>query len=186
MAWRMLSLLGKAGRRITMLLQWKDQPIINLDNVFVIRKGLGISGISFGRTAGSGYCLWEFETEQERDEAFEYILEGNVKKPREKAKTTRTKRLPPGDVIELWNTSFSGTNAQQKQMITDTIKKAINSVTDKHFKSISDWSDYFDLIKKSQFLMGLAGGDRPFKINLDWVIKPANLTKIVEGNYHGE
>ena len=43
---------------------------------------------------------------------------------------------------------------------------------------------YFNWIEQSDFLCGRTGGDRPFIATIDWILKPANFTKIIESNYH--
>lgn len=43
---------------------------------------------------------------------------------------------------------------------------------------------YFNWIEQSDFLCGRTGGDRPFLATIDWILKPANFTKIIESNYH--
>ncbi len=54
---------------------------------------------------------------------------------------------------------------------------------------LDQWRAYCQRIAASEFLTGRAppgsGRDRPFKADIDWVLKPANLAKIVEGNYGG-
>ena len=43
------------------------------------------------------------------------------------------------------------------------------------------WRGYFDHVRKSKFLMGENGH---FQANLEWLIRPNNLLKVIEGNYH--
>lgn len=45
------------------------------------------------------------------------------------------------------------------------------------------WRKYFSLVEASGFLSGRIYRDRPFVAPLDWVMRPANMTKILEGNY---
>jgi hypothetical protein len=46
------------------------------------------------------------------------------------------------------------------------------------------WSDFFDLVRASPFLMGaVTGKDKPFRCNFDWLVLPSNFVKVVEGNY---
>lgn len=51
-----------------------------------------------------------------------------------------------------------------------------------------DWFDaYFDFVSQSDFLTGKAkpNGDRPpFLADMEWIIKPQNFTRIIEGKYH--
>jgi hypothetical protein len=52
------------------------------------------------------------------------------------------------------------------------------------------WKDYFDLVKRSPFLMGRCApkreGDRSFRADLDFLIRSEDMpVKIAEGKYHG-
>lgn len=52
---------------------------------------------------------------------------------------------------------------------------------------LEDWSRYFDIVSKSDFLMGKSpprDGQAPFLASLDWICKAGNFAKIVEGKYH--
>lgn len=49
------------------------------------------------------------------------------------------------------------------------------------------WRRYLGYVAKSDFLTGRApgrAGAKPFVANLEWLVKPANFAKVVEGNYH--
>jgi hypothetical protein len=51
------------------------------------------------------------------------------------------------------------------------------------------WRNFFTYVKQSQFLIGkISGrdGKPPFLANLEWLVKPSNFAKVIEGNYHGE
>ena len=48
-------------------------------------------------------------------------------------------------------------------------------------QSIAWWKDFFNTIHESDFLMGRT--DKPFTCSLDWIVKPTNFTKILNGNY---
>ncbi len=43
------------------------------------------------------------------------------------------------------------------------------------------WESLFQDIRKSDFLMGRSKSD--FQASLDWIVKPTNMTKILNGNY---
>ena len=45
------------------------------------------------------------------------------------------------------------------------------------------WERFFQYIAKSPFLMGHQG---KWKASLDWIVKAENMTKIIEGHYHGK
>lgn len=52
---------------------------------------------------------------------------------------------------------------------------------DKDRQKLEWWRYLFSLIRESDFLMGRT--DRPFMCSLDWIVKPTNMTKILNGNY---
>lgn len=63
------------------------------------------------------------------------------------------------------------------KMITDTRKKHIRSAN----KIIEGkWVEYFHTIELSDFL---CGRKNKWKASFDWILKPANIVKILEGNY---
>lgn len=52
-------------------------------------------------------------------------------------------------------------------------------------QSVAWWRDLFGHIAESAFLTGQkhSPGREPFLISLDWILKPENLAKIIEGEY---
>jgi hypothetical protein len=59
----------------------------------------------------------------------------------------------------------------------DLIKSAWNR--DERFQTVEFWDKYFDYVHKSTFLMTDCKA-----IGFDWLMKPANFKKVLEGNYH--
>lgn len=53
-------------------------------------------------------------------------------------------------------------------------------------QSLDYWRRYFLHVSKSEFLMGrVAGqGGRSFACTLEWLIRPTNFAKVIEGKYH--
>ena len=43
------------------------------------------------------------------------------------------------------------------------------------------WQWFFSQVKESDFLMGKT--DRPFSCSLDWLVRPTNMSKVLNGNY---
>lgn len=58
---------------------------------------------------------------------------------------------------------------------------------DKARQSLDWWRRLFAYCAKSSFLTGKAppmpGHSRPFELTLDWLVKPENLAKVIEGKY---
>lgn len=51
-------------------------------------------------------------------------------------------------------------------------------------RSLEWWREYFQRVAQSDFLMGRANGDaRPFQADLEWLIRPNNMPKVLEGKY---
>ncbi len=49
--------------------------------------------------------------------------------------------------------------------------------------------DFFERVEASRFLSGNAkpsAGNRPFRVSLDWLMKPDNFAKVIEGKYDDE
>lgn len=54
------------------------------------------------------------------------------------------------------------------------------------YRSLDWWRGFFTYVSTSDFLLGRnAGqGDRTFEADLEWLIRPTNFVKVVEGRYH--
>lgn len=56
-------------------------------------------------------------------------------------------------------------------------------------EGIAWWHRYFSYCSKSKFLIGQVDGRdgaRRFVANLEWLIRPKNFAKVMDGNYHGD
>lgn len=53
-------------------------------------------------------------------------------------------------------------------------------------QSLDWWRRFFAYCGQSPFLTGKAStpGRKPFELSLDWLIKPENMAKVIEGAYH--
>lgn len=75
------------------------------------------------------------------------------------------------------------------QRITDARKKAVQARwrEDKERQCLAWWNDYFERVRASDFLMGRCpptqGRPTAWQADFDWLLKPANLQKVVEGKY---
>ena len=65
------------------------------------------------------------------------------------------------------------------QRLSDTRKKSLKNAI-KILGNLS-FEDLFTKVEQSDFLTGRSGGWNG--CSFDWIIKPSNLTKIIEGNY---
>lgn len=54
-------------------------------------------------------------------------------------------------------------------------------------ETLEDWAAFFADVRKSDFLMGKKpgrDGRPPFRADLEWLTRPANYAKFIEGKYH--
>jgi uncharacterized protein YdaU (DUF1376 family) len=67
----------------------------------------------------------------------------------------------------------------QLKLKDEARKKAIRSLwrQSKKFQTVDFWDRYFNYVRGIPFLMGMRG------IGFDWLMKPANFKKVLEGNY---
>ena len=56
-------------------------------------------------------------------------------------------------------------------------------------QDLAKWRKFFGYVRESDFLMGRRRGmgDRPpFEADLEWLVRPSNFAKVIEGKYHAE
>lgn len=55
-------------------------------------------------------------------------------------------------------------------------------------QSLDWWRQFFGYVRRSRFLMGQTQGreGRPFDCDLEWLIRPTNFAKVVEGRYEDQ
>lgn len=94
---------------------------------------------------------------------------------------TPTEKIDFVGLMEYFNSTFNG-KLQSIQSIDDKRKKAIKARAAQYGKQAI--FEVFQLVLKSEFLMG--NNDRNWKCDFDWLFKPTNFTKILEGNYNGK
>ena len=94
------------------------------------------------------------------------------------------KHLPTLRRIEVWNETRKGYLRQRWREVADELAKT------KEIQSsdILGWfAEFFEHIGTSKFLTGRVNdkSGRSFVADLEWILKPSNFAKIVEGKYHG-
>lgn len=83
--------------------------------------------------------------------------------------------LPMCAPVRIWNKTRRGCLKQRW------------SENPKH-QNLDWWKNYFDHVKKSDFLIGKIDGrdgKPPFIVDLEWLVRPNNFAKVIEGKYHG-
>ena len=93
--------------------------------------------------------------------------------------------LPNLPAVEIWNDTRAGYLRQRGREVAIDLSKD-GAVT--HAAMLAWWKQYFELIKGSKFLTGKKQqkDKPPFLADLEWIIKPTNFAKIIEGKYHRE
>ena len=97
----------------------------------------------------------------------------------------RNNGVPFKDIVDLYHDKLPELPACAK--LTDTRKGYIRQRWQEDLPDIDAWGRYFDIVRKSDFLMGkLPGvnGKPPFRADLEWLTRPTNIVKVIEGKYH--
>jgi hypothetical protein len=93
-------------------------------------------------------------------------------------------KLPTLRKVEVWNDARKGYLRQRWRDVSQelAIEKPIQTED-----VLSWWSDFFTHIGTSKFLTGRVNdkSGRAFTADLEWILKPSNFAKIIEGKYHG-
>lgn len=92
--------------------------------------------------------------------------------------------LPTLRKVEVWNATRQGYLRQRWREVAEELSR------DKQIETthvLQWWSEFFQHIGKSKFLTGKVNSKdgRAFTADLEWILKPSNFAKIVEGKYHG-
>jgi len=91
--------------------------------------------------------------------------------------------LPTLRKVEVWNATRQGYLRQRWREVA--IELSQNKPI-QHDDVLNWWADFFKHIASSKFLTGKVNSKdgRPFTADLEWILKPSNFAKIVEGKYH--
>jgi hypothetical protein len=92
--------------------------------------------------------------------------------------------LPTLRKVEVWNDTRAGYLRQRWREVAIELS-ADKAATNQDV--LNWWAEFFAHINKSKFLTGRTNdkGGRTFAADLEWIIKPSNFAKIIEGKYHG-
>ena len=92
--------------------------------------------------------------------------------------------LPTLRRVEVWNAARQGYLRQRwREVAAELAQENKTSGED----VLHWWAEFFQHIGKSKFLTGRIQhkDGRAFTADLEWILKPSNFAKIVEGKYHG-
>lgn len=92
--------------------------------------------------------------------------------------------LPTLRRVEVWNAARQGYLRQRWREVAEDIDKTRPATSE---QILTWWAGFFKHINKSKFLTGKINSKdgRAFLADLEWIIKPNNFAKIIEGKYHG-
>ena len=92
--------------------------------------------------------------------------------------------LPTLRRVEVWNEARSGYLRQRWREVCEDLSKDKEVTVEDVFEW---WGQFFRHVAKSKFLTGKVNSSngRSFVADLEWLIRPTNFAKIIEGKYHG-
>lgn len=92
--------------------------------------------------------------------------------------------LPTLRRVEVWNDARKGYLRQRWRDVALELS-AEQQATEEVM--LDYWARLFNYVGESKFLMGKVNdkSGRVFTADLEWILKPSNFAKIVEGKYHG-
>lgn len=116
---------------------------------------------------------------------FQMITEGRLKAARTLLDEELEARSPiPEELIEGVVKLYNSTGLPKVEKLTESRKRSLR-VRCKEHPNLMWWHTYFNRVTKSPFLMGKKPGVS-WRASFDWLIKPANMLKVIEGNYDSE
>lgn len=138
------------------------------------RKDNGVTGVT-GRNVTGGVTQAEAEAE-------------SLPPDGGKGATASPPPCPQREIVSLWN-----------EVMPDQLPRVLTWRGDRErnlrsrwreypqVRSLDWWRDFFAWLQESRFLMGQTNGSGdkpPFALSLDWLVKPTNFQKVIEGRYH--
>jgi hypothetical protein len=125
------------------------------------------------------------------------IPDSNVDSLRESSSPT-AKTIPPCPVQKILDTYHRVLPTLTRVVaMNDTRRKMLSTRWRELYEAgdfetqdggVETFESYFLMVKDSQFLMGKANGAngrKPFMADFEWLIRPQNFLKVIEGKYHG-
>jgi hypothetical protein len=98
------------------------------------------------------------------------------------------RNCPYETIIELYNQILGSNGCPKSRVVADSTNKMIKSRWLADLKTIEKWQEYFEIVYSCDFLIGQSHGKdrKPFFATLEWLVKPANYAKVMNGNYYSE
>jgi hypothetical protein len=92
-------------------------------------------------------------------------------------------RTPYKQIVELYHRICK--SLPRVKVLNETRKRLIRARWKEH-PDMSFWEEYFKRVEASDFLCGRSepsGGRPPFMADFEWLIRPSNFVKVIEGRY---
>lgn len=93
--------------------------------------------------------------------------------------TTSPVDLKPEHVVEAWNDLASATGLREVRKFTPQRQRKL--ATRIRQNTVDEFTEAIAAIGRSPFLRG--ENDRGWRATFDWMLEPANFTKLIEGTY---
>lgn len=128
----------------------------------------------------------ETETETDKEILLSEYVETTVSPPAKSGKIVQIDRTPYAAILDCYHGTLPELRTVRK--LTPARQQAIRNVWrgDLIGNDLSKWQDFFAYVRDScPFLVGRKPGadGRAFQCDLEWLMKPGNLVKVVEGKY---
>ena len=104
------------------------------------------------------------------------------------APPVRIEDCPHGEIVLLYNSILADAGLPEVRVWGETQKAMLRSRwrEDKARRDPAWWRAFFERVKACPLLMGKVegrGGAAPFRASLDWLVKPTNFGKVLNGNF---
>ncbi len=122
-------------------------------------------------------CHTTESSDVEKNRSLEEEKEGDIKKREKEIKKNKEESITCKQVIDLFHSIC--TSYPSVKTLSEARKKAIKARMNTY--SLDDFRIAFEKAEASSFLKG--SNDRNWAANFDWLIKDANMAKVIDGNY---
>lgn len=124
-------------------------------------------------------CYTEIEKEKEIDKEIELEIEKEIdSEPEQK---NRQKNLPLSTIVDAYHSIC--VSFPKVRTLTENRKKALNARLRTGY-TLEDFQRLFEMAERSDFLKGK--NNRNWSADFDWLIKDANMAKVLEGKYENK
>lgn len=170
---------------------WDEIPECDLKNIAYLKLEAFIHGMdkafidAFRKTIKKPKCMATFNQEQKQEQEQEILSslqEDSV------MKTDTVTSCPHNQIIALYHEILPMCRQVRNwHRARRGYLQARWRENPKH-QNLEFWEGFFEYVKQSNFLIGrgdMHGDKPPFIVDLEWLVRPVNFAKVIEGKYHG-